>query len=132
MAVLKINVVAFYPPAIICWKGNRSSWKNVATLIKIDASREIKGVLQKETRYYIKIKGVLQKETRYYISDETVSNPSYFLSLSRAHWGIENQQHWHLDVTFKEDVCGSKGRKCPFEFIHSPKICTATPIQPKG
>ncbi len=25
---------------------NRSSWKNVATLIKIDASREIKGILQ--------------------------------------------------------------------------------------
>jgi len=23
----------------------------------------------------------------------------------RRHWGIENQQHWHLDVTFAEDTC---------------------------
>jgi predicted transposase YbfD/YdcC len=70
---------------------NRSAWKNVSTLIKVDASREIKGILCKETRYYI--------------SDETVSNPSYYLALSREHWGIvrlrsltiENHLHWHLD-----------------------------------
>ena len=23
----------------------------------------------------------------------------------RAHWGIENKLHWHLDVTFGEDKC---------------------------
>ena len=22
----------------------------------------------------------------------------------RAHWGIENKLHWHLDVTFREDI----------------------------
>jgi predicted transposase YbfD/YdcC len=50
---------------------NKSAWKHISTLIKIEASREIKGVLHQETRYYI--------------SDETVSNPSYYLSLSRGH-----------------------------------------------
>jgi hypothetical protein len=55
---------------------NRSAWKDISTLIKIDASREIKGVLHQETRYCI--------------SDETVSNPSYYLSSARGHWGIEN------------------------------------------
>ena len=78
---------------------NMFSWKNVATLIKIDASREVKGVLQQETRYYI--------------SDETVSNPAYFLSLSRGHWGIENHLHWHLDVTFKEDACRAREGNAP-------------------
>jgi predicted transposase YbfD/YdcC len=67
------------------------AWKNVSTLIKIEASREIKGVLHQETRYYI--------------SDETISGPSYYLSLARGHWGMENQLHWHLDVTFREDAC---------------------------
>jgi predicted transposase YbfD/YdcC len=78
---------------------NLSAWKNVSTLIKIDASREIKGILHQETRYYI--------------SDETVSNPSYYLSLSRGHWGIENQLHWHLDVTFKEDACRVREGNAP-------------------
>jgi hypothetical protein len=36
------------------------------------------------------------------------TNPPYYLSLSRGHWGIENQLNWHLDVTFKEDVCRAR------------------------
>ena len=24
---------------------------------------------------------------------------------TRAHWGIENSQHWRLDVFFREDDC---------------------------
>jgi predicted transposase YbfD/YdcC len=80
-------------------KENRAAWKNVSTLIKVDASREINGVLHEETRYYI--------------SDETVSNPSCYLSLSRGHWGIENQLHWHLDVTFKEDDCRARKGNAP-------------------
>jgi predicted transposase YbfD/YdcC len=71
----------------------------VSTLVKIEASREIKGVLHREIRYYI--------------SDETVSNPSYYLSLSREHWGIENQLHWHLDVTFREDACRARMGNAP-------------------
>ena len=78
---------------------NRALWKDVSTLIKINSSREIKGVLHKETRYYI--------------SDEAVPNPSYYLALARGHWGIENQLHWHLDVTFKEDACRARIGNAP-------------------
>jgi predicted transposase YbfD/YdcC len=78
---------------------HKSAWKNVSTFIKIEASREVKGVLHQETRYYI--------------SDETFSNPSYYLLLSRGHWGIENQLHWHLDVTFKEDACRAREGNAP-------------------
>jgi predicted transposase YbfD/YdcC len=78
---------------------NLTDWKNVSTIIKIDASREIKGEVQRETRYYI--------------SDESVTRPSYYLALSRGHWGIENQLHWHLDVTFKEDDCRARMENAP-------------------
>jgi len=29
------------------------------------------------------------------------------------HWGIENQLHWHLDVTFKEDACRARTGNAP-------------------
>ena len=28
-----------------------------------------------------------------------------FAEAGRSHWGIENQLHWQLDVTFREDEC---------------------------
>jgi predicted transposase YbfD/YdcC len=68
---------------------NPNLWREPKTLIKVEATRIIK---EKET-----------KEIRYYISDEQGLSASYFNALVRGHWGIENQLHWHLDVTFKED-----------------------------
>lgn len=49
--------------------------------------------------------GVKTNETIYYLSSEEIDDASYFASRIRAHWGIENNLHWHLDVTFKEDNC---------------------------
>ncbi len=45
----------------------------------------------------------LQEETMFFIS----SHPPRVKKLSRfirGHWGIENRQHWILDVTFSEDT----------------------------
>jgi predicted transposase YbfD/YdcC len=41
-------------------------------------------------------------EKRYYISDLDL-NAKYFNRIVRAHWHIENNLHWHLDVTMNED-----------------------------
>lgn len=43
-------------------------------------------------------------DVRYYILSKYVSGRR-FAEAVRGHWGIENQLHWQLDVTFQEDQC---------------------------
>ena len=40
--------------------------------------------------------------TRYFLLSTSLS-PARVLAVTRAHWGIENQLHWVLDVVFDED-----------------------------
>jgi predicted transposase YbfD/YdcC len=43
-------------------------------------------------------------ETRLYISS-LPPDPALILGACRSHWSIENNLHWQLDVTFREDDC---------------------------
>ena len=48
--------------------------------------------------------GATSIETRLYISS-LPPDPALLLTASRSHWSIENNLHWRLDVTFREDEC---------------------------
>jgi predicted transposase YbfD/YdcC len=74
-------------------------WDGLNTLVKIEATRTIKNKTTVDIRYYI--------------SDEIVNKPLYYSKLSRGHWSIENNLHWHLDVTFKEDACRVRSGNAP-------------------
>jgi predicted transposase YbfD/YdcC len=66
----------------------RAVWKDLKTLVIITACREMDGEEHWETRQYI------------------TSHAPQAKPLGRAirqHWGIENTQHWTLDVAFGED-----------------------------
>jgi len=43
-------------------------------------------------------------EIRYYILSRYLSGEKFGTSV-RVHWGVENNLHWQLDVTFQEDQC---------------------------
>ena len=48
--------------------------------------------------------GDISKEVHYYISSlDARRSAAQFLTYIRGHWGVENNLHWHLDVSFDED-----------------------------
>ncbi len=75
-----------------------SKWKGVKTLVRVVSERTVNDVTSSQTRYYI--------------SSEEKDASFYNISI-RGHWSIENQLHWHLDVTFKEDACRSRKGNAP-------------------
>lgn len=45
-------------------------------------------------------------ELSYYLSSLPAHTPAHVLAHSiRAHWSVENQLHWSLDVSMREDAC---------------------------
>jgi predicted transposase YbfD/YdcC len=67
---------------------DRESWPDLEAVVVLLSERTIGGVTSSEVRYYL------------------TSFPGELAELAgviRGHWGIENQCHWILDVTFGED-----------------------------
>lgn len=64
-------------------------FKNLAAVIRVESIRRVKDVESREERYYITSQKGLDAATA--------------LKQIRAHWAVENQLHWHLDVAFRED-----------------------------
>jgi len=69
---------------------NASAWKNLNAIVKIEATR------------YFKSSGKEEKEVRLYITSSK-GNAETIGPAVRSHWGIENNVHWQLDVSFNED-----------------------------
>jgi predicted transposase YbfD/YdcC len=63
-------------------------WKNFRSVIEIESSREIKGKITFEKRYYI---------------SSLSAEPRPVFNVVRQHWGVENKLHWVLDITFGDD-----------------------------
>jgi predicted transposase YbfD/YdcC len=70
------------------WLPVRSKWKDLQSLVCVDRKWRAGAEEKREIRYYISS------------AEKTVEE---FSELIRRHWAIENEYHWHLDVTFKED-----------------------------
>jgi len=71
----------------IDWLYDHERWAGLAAIGAVKSTVEIKGKRTEETRYFL----------------TSITNIEDFARSVRAHWSIENQLHWHLDVTFGED-----------------------------
>lgn len=65
-------------------------WQGLKTLVRVEATRVVKGEQSIENRFYV---------------SSRVLSASEALDASRGHWSIENELHWVLDVAFREDEC---------------------------
>lgn len=72
----------------IDWLPQLKEWTDLKSIVMVLRRWEKQGIVHEEKRYYI---------ASFKASAERTSQ------LVRRHWSIENELHWHLDVTFKED-----------------------------
>jgi predicted transposase YbfD/YdcC len=61
------------------------------------------------------VKGTTTTEVRYFIGSRKMGARKYARVL-RGHWSIENNLHWHLDITFGEDDSTIKQRNAGANF----------------
>ncbi|MDX2304855.1 MAG: ISAs1 family transposase, partial [Microscillaceae bacterium] len=83
------NQVVDYEVAVsqdLSWIDNAPLWANLQSLVKVTTQSPLR-----------------EQENRYYISSLDKLSAQKAYELARGHWSIENQLHWQLDVTFKED-----------------------------
>ena len=63
----------------------------------------LKSVVGVKSEITIKATGECTVEYRYFITSLDNKEPEEIASAIRQHWSIENNLHWQLDVTFRED-----------------------------
>lgn len=62
--------------------------------------KSVVGILSRRT---IVATGETSEETRYYITSLSNNDPERIANAIRQHWTVENNLHWQLDITFRED-----------------------------
>jgi predicted transposase YbfD/YdcC len=83
------------------WLAERHpEWKGLKSIFCVTAERTVKKT------------GAASTETRLYISS-LPPDPARLLAAVRAHWSVENNLHWQLDMTFREDECRTRKDHAP-------------------
>jgi len=85
----RIETRSLRATADIAWLQERHDWKGLQSIIAVTSTREIGDKVTEETRYFI--------------SSLDANDPKRLERLVRAHWAIENNLHWVLDIAFDED-----------------------------
>jgi len=85
----RIETRSIRATADIAWLQERHDWQNLHSIIAVIAKREIGDKVSEETRYFI--------------SSLDANDPQRLERVVRAHWAIENNLHWVLDIAFDED-----------------------------
>lgn len=76
----------------IDWLDAKPEWAGLQAVGRVESTRLMGEDVSTEYRYFLC----------------SFIDPHRFAATVRRHWGIENQQHWVLDVQFGEDACQTR------------------------
>jgi predicted transposase YbfD/YdcC len=79
-------------PECLAMLADHAQWQALRTVVHLHTKRQIGDQVAEENRYYLCS-----------LPADTPNLAAQVLHATRSHWGIENQLHWVLDVTFRED-----------------------------
>ena len=85
----RIEVRRCWAMGDVAWLRHQDRWAGLQSIVMIEARRILGQSESLERRYYIA---------------SVAPQAERLLEAVRGHWGIENQVHWVLDVTFGEDA----------------------------
>jgi predicted transposase YbfD/YdcC len=83
------------------WLRERHDWPGLKAIVMVESMREIKGVLEQDTRFYI---------------TSLVMLAHLLGPVVRSHWAIENSLHWVMDMVFRDDECRVRTNHAPANF----------------
>ncbi|MDC0832229.1 ISAs1 family transposase, partial [Geitlerinema sp. CS-897] len=77
---------------------HQEQWCGLQTIVVVERIRHLWNKTTREVQFYL---------------SSLPANASLLGKIIRQHWGIENQVHWVLDVTFNEDSCRIRSGHSP-------------------
>jgi predicted transposase YbfD/YdcC len=83
------------------WLQKNHNWPGLKAIVMVESTREIAGVIEQETRFYI---------------TSLVMLAALLGPVVRSHWAIENSLHWVMDMIFRDDECRVRTNHAPANF----------------
>jgi len=86
----RIETRRYFATDDIDWLQGKHHWAGIKTICKVVRQRDVNSNISTESSYFI----------------SSLENNAVQIAKSiREHWGIENDLHWCLDISFREDHC---------------------------